>query len=122
MDDEGEDVTKYQKIKRHLQENKKVYLVGVGAFVAGGLIFRGGPEIKQIIRSFNYKSTTTNIITTELERRGHPGFRFRNNVTGEVASSIHRMADIDKVSRYFIRKNTKGENPLYTNLGEMGSV
>ena len=118
MDDEQEP-SKYQKIKRHLRENRKVYLVGTGAFVAGGLIFREGPEIKQIIGSFNYKSTTTNIVTTELERRGHPGFRFQNNATGEVAGSLKRMAELDNVSRTFIRNHTKGDSPLYTNLGEM---
>lgn len=119
MSEEDKEPTRYQKIKQHLKENRKVYLVGAGAFAAGGLIFREGPELKQIIGSFNYKSTTTNIVTTELERRGHPGFRFRNNTTGEVAASLNRMMEIDGVTRHFIKKNTKGDTPLYTNLGEM---
>ena len=119
MSQEDKSPTRYQKVKKHLKENKKVYVVGVGAFAAGGLVFRGGPEFKQIIGSFNYKSTTINTVTTELERRGHPGFRFRNNDTGEVAASLKRMAALDGVSCTFVRSHTKGDNPLYTNLGEM---
>lgn len=92
MSDNVSNVSKYEKIKQHLNTNKKVYLVGTTAFIVGGLVFRGGPELKQIIGSFNYKSITTNIITTELERRGHPGFKTLNRRTGEPAASINRMA------------------------------
>lgn len=38
MSEEGNEPTKYQKVKRHLKDNRKVYLVGAGAFVAGGLV------------------------------------------------------------------------------------
>lgn len=116
---EDQEPSKYKKVKRHLKKNKKVYLVGIGAFAIGGLIFHEGGEVKQIIGSFNYKSTTTNIVTTELARRAHPGFQFRNNDTGEVAASLKRMAELDNVSRTFVRNHTKGDNPLYTNLGVM---
>jgi hypothetical protein len=119
MPEEDKNPTRYQKLKQHLNKNKKVYLVGIGSFAAGGLILRGGPEIKQIIGSFNYRSTITNIVTTELERRGHPGFKTLNLRTGEPAASINRMAEMDGVSWKYVKDNMKGDNPIYRNLGEM---
>jgi hypothetical protein len=50
MNDEGKDLTKYQKIKRHLRENKKLYLVGmggVGCLVIGGVVgWQLRPEVE----------------------------------------------------------------------------
>jgi len=49
---EAREPSKYQKVKRHVKDNKKVYLVSAGAFVAGGLVIGGAvgwrlrPEIE----------------------------------------------------------------------------
>jgi hypothetical protein len=108
----------YQKVKTHVQTNKRTYITGAGCFVAGGVIFSKRPELKQTVDAFKFqwKSPTTNVVSQELTRRGHPGFKTRNNVTGETAASIARM---DAVSRTFVKNHMVGTDPIYTNLGEM---
>jgi len=110
---------KIAEVKQHVSKNKKVYIAATGGVIVGIVVRGTGPELRQIVGSFNYKSTTNNIVTTELTRRGHPGFKILNNLTGEKAASIRRMAEMDDVSRGFIINNTQGGSPLYTNLGEM---
>jgi len=112
--------TKVQKIKDHFRNNKKAYLVGVGGVALGLSMGRHG-EVKQIIDAFKIQinSPTTNQITTNITRRGHPGYGIRNNVTGELAASIRRMAELDGVARSMVTKGMEGPNPIYTNLGEM---
>jgi len=111
--------TKVQKIKDHFRNNKKAYLVGVGGVALGLSMGRHG-EVKQIIDAFKIQinSPTTNQITTNITRRGHPGDIWRNNVTGEVAASLRRLAEIDSVSRPFIKSHAGGPEALYSKLGE----
>lgn len=111
----------YQKVKTHLQTNKRTYITGASCFVAGGVIFSKRPELKQTVDAFKFqwKSPTTNVVTQELTRRGHPGFEILNTMTGERTASIRRMAEIDEVSRAFIKAHMIGDNPIYKNLGEM---
>jgi hypothetical protein len=110
----------FRKVATHIRTNKKVYL-GVGGGLAAGVILSNRADLKQTIGSFNlmYKSTATNIVITNIVRRGHPGYKIVNNITGEVAASIRRMAEMDGRSRTFIKANAKGDNPIYTILGEM---
>ena len=115
------DNAQYQRVKTHVQANKNVYIGTAGGFVIGAVICSRNPEIKQTVDAFKfqYKSPTTNMVTATLVRRGHPGFETLNQRTGERAASLRRMAEIDGVSRAFIKANMKGDNPIYKNLGEM---
>ncbi len=109
----------FLKVKHHIQDHQNVYLAAGSGLIVGALLRGRVPEVKQTIGSFNYKSTTTNVVTTTLERRGHPGFKIQNNKTGEIVASLNRMAEVDQISRTLIRKNMLGESSLYTNLGEI---
>lgn len=110
----------YQKVKAHVQRNKETYVVGAGCLAIGLAVGRG-PELKQVVDSFKiqYKTTTTNVVTANLTRRGHPGFAMLNTKTGEQAASLRRMAELDGVSRAFIKAHAIGPDAIYKNLGEM---
>lgn len=113
------------RVKQHLKENKKVYLVGAGCLTAGYLL-RGRPEVKNIVDSFNikYKSPTSNLVITELARRGHPGNKILVNETGEVFASLRRCAEALGVHRIDLYRYFNNEIPdvkgfTFEKLGEM---
>lgn len=110
----------FRRVSTHVKEHKNTYL-GVGGGAVAGIVISHRSGLKQTIGSFNimYRSTATNIVVTNVTRRGHPGYKIVNNVTGEAAASIRRMAELDGRSRSFIKANTDGESPIYTILGEM---
>src|SRR3954452_20879306 len=80
-------------VKAHIRRNKKTYLVGAGCLVAGRMIGHS-PEIKQTIGSFNFmwKSDMSNVVVTQVVRRGHPGNIIKCVTTGEVFASQRRAA------------------------------
>lgn len=84
------------KIKTHFRNNKRVYLAfgaGVGlCLVAGG---RRDVSVKSNIKylGINSPDNSTNVVVTQLARRGHPGNMVRCNETGEVFASQQRAAE-----------------------------
>lgn len=107
-----EDPTRREKIKRHLRENKKVYLVGAGCFIAGGLIFRGGPEFQQIIQSkqIGYKSTQT-MTTIMMQAKGDPGDVIMRMSDGKKWPSKGELARDLGVHRTTVTRYFKGDLP-----------
>lgn len=84
----------YQKVKGHLQRHKEAYVTGAGC-MAIGLAVGKGPELKQVVDSFKiqYKTVTTNVVTANLTRRGHPGYIVKCVETGEMFASQNRAAE-----------------------------
>lgn len=84
------------KVKTHFRENKKVYLAFAGGallvYVAGS---RRDVEVNSNTKylSINSPDHSTNVVVTQLQRRGHPGNLVRCNETGEVFASQQRAAE-----------------------------
>lgn len=125
-------MSKIQKVKQHFRDNKKVYITGATCLTVGaaaGFLYPNRQIIISNIKMLNYKptdnSTTINaqILVEAPGRRMHPGYVIRCNETGEVASSIRRMAEVIGVSNRDLAKHLRGEIPdvngmTFTNLGE----
>lgn len=96
-----------RRVKQHLKDNKKVYLVGTGCLVTGYLL---RPQVVNIVDVCNvkYKSPTVNIVSTELARRGHPGNLIKCIETGEVFASQRRAAEALGIERVDLYKHLKG--------------
>ena len=88
------------EIKKHLQENKRVYLVGAGCLVVGaaGALMLTRSDARVTVDAwkfieFKWKSpTTNNIMQTVMERRGHPGYVVRCLETGKKFASQNQAA------------------------------
>ena len=81
------------RVKTHFADNKQIYIavgvgIVVGAAVATTVVKRDAVKVVTL-RIF---SPGDNLIITNLERRGHPGYLVRCLETGEVYSSINRAA------------------------------
>jgi hypothetical protein len=74
--------------------------------VIGVVVCRNSPQLKQTIDAFKiqYKSPTTNVVTTNLTRRGHPGYIVKCLETGEMFASQRRAAEALGVNRYELYK------------------
>ena len=112
MEDE---LTKFEKVKQHLKENKKVYLIGgitgAGCFAAGFLL---RPQVVNVVDAFNfkYKSPTTTTVITVLERRAcKEPIPIRCVDTGEVFASIRRAGDVLDIPRQLIADQMRGKIP-----------
>jgi hypothetical protein len=112
MEDE---LTKFEKIKQHLKENKKTYLIGgiagAGCFTAGFLL---RPQVVNVVDAFNfkYKSPTTTTVITVLERRAcKEPIPIRCVDTGEVFGSIRRAGDVLDIPRQLISDQIRGKIP-----------
>lgn len=126
---EEKPVKKLDSIKKHIKDNKTAYIsAGTGAVgVAAGVAMAGGNQ-KVIVDAFNFTllkwhSPTTNVVTTVLERRGHPGFIIKCIETGEIFASQNRAAEALGVSATAIARVLKGVNPhasgyTFEKLGE----
>lgn len=115
---EHEKKGRLQRVKQHFKDNKKVYLVGVGGVFIGALAVGRGAQVVDGFKFIHLQYKSPNVYQVAMSRRGHPGYVITNNLTGEVAASIRRMAELDGRSPTFIRNNLGGENPLYSILGE----
>jgi hypothetical protein len=77
------ELTKFEKVKLHLKENKKFYAVGAGGMVAGailtGVVKR--PDVGQLLNNrasgtnLLYRSTqiVNNTVVQDMVRQGEPG-------------------------------------------------
>jgi hypothetical protein len=109
MSDEVKE-SRLARVKQHLKDNKQIYLVGAGCLGAGYLL---RPGVVTIVDAFNikYKSSVTNIVTTELARRGHPGYLVKCLETGEVFASKRRAAEALDINRFNLNEHLKGVQP-----------
>lgn len=84
-------MNRLQKVKTHLKENKKVYLVGGACLVIGAL---GGLAYsrnkKNIIAQINYKSPGA--LNVYIEALGDPGNIVQDTTTGIVYASQGQAA------------------------------
>jgi hypothetical protein len=109
-----EEFSRYQKVKRHLKDNKKVYFVGagclaVGASIGGAVVFRrfgGFPlEISQTAKNqalINWKPEITQIalvkkccpdpipVLDKLTGKPHESIRGAAKATGETIHAIRK--------------------------------
>lgn len=104
-----------EKIRTHLNNNKKVYLIGVGCLIVGAI---GGVAFStksiQIVDNLNIKikSPTTNTVITILERRAcMEPIPVRCVETGEVFGSIRRAGELLKLPRRKIGSQLIGKLP-----------
>lgn len=120
---------KLEQVKKHIVENKWVYISGGVGLAAGaaGMYFYGGAPVAKATQTINgvlnYKSTQNLTQITILERRGHPGNIIRCNETGELFASQNRAADLlgidsASLSRHLNGKLSSVGNYTFTNLGE----
>lgn len=110
--------TRLERIKQHLQENKKVYLVGAGCLGAGYFL---RPQVVNIVDVCNlkYKSPTTTTIINVLERRACPDpIPVRDKVTGEIYASMRRAAAATQVAYDKIRKDVHGGQERFEELSD----
>lgn len=124
------------KIKRHINENRKLYLMGTTCVLTGAavaalyyhkIIIPGLPKAELI----NAPTLTTNgdnspivsIIQT-LERRGHPGNVIQCVETGEIFASQRRVCEVFDISSSALSKHLNGlkesiKDLHFKRLGEM---
>ena len=106
------------RVKIHLQENKKVYIVGGAALVVGaigGAVYMGGGV--QIVDSFkllNWKSPHSSM--TVLIRRGHPGNIIKCLETGELFASQNRAAAVNGLSASNLSQHLNGKQDAVSGL------
>jgi len=109
---------RFDRIKKHLKENKKVYIVGgVGIIVGavGALVLTRG-DVKLTMDSWKaieikWRSPTTNIMQTVLERRGHPGNDVRCLETGTKYASANHAAQTLGLSASNLSRHLSGHLP-----------
>lgn len=122
---------KIDKVKKHLSDHRSLYIgigIGVGLGVVSTLVFAGRQSPEVVVETkntalVNYKSPVTNVITTVLERRGHPGNMLRCNETGELFASQNRAADLMGINKRDLSQHLHGVTDsvrgyTFTNLGE----
>jgi hypothetical protein len=115
------------RVKAHVSRHKVVYIsagIVASAAVGAGIALVVSKQIV-IVDSFKFqwKSTTTNNVTTILERRGHPGNLVRCIQTGEVFASQNRAANLLGISTSKLSKHLRGlredvDGFTFENLGE----
>jgi hypothetical protein len=109
------------RIKTHLQDNKKTYLVGGGCLAAGYLLHGSAAEVKQVIKccQIGYKSSQV-MNTIVLPAKGDPGDVVQNLRTLETYASKGEMARELGLARAVVSKYFAGEVPDL--LGDQYSV
>jgi hypothetical protein len=119
----------FEKARNHVKRHQVVYSFGAGVAVTGVtvLIFRrampqGGLRNTAFL-VFRNRQTVNNVIITQLERRGHPGYIIKCNETGEVFASQARAADAMGINRPNLVSHLNGRLPhtggyTFERLGE----
>lgn len=120
MSEEGNEPTKYQKVKRHLKDNRKVYLAAGGGIVvgaAGMFIVCGGPS--QMVDSLKlihiqYKSPNVNVA---LVKHACPDpIPVRDKLTGESYRSLNRAAKVTGDTIRNISADAQGAQERFESL------
>jgi hypothetical protein len=128
-------MSKVQKIKTHIKENKKTYIVGGVCFVVGAaaMAIVKGSQNTAIVDSFNilkYKSPhTSQTVLVALPQLGHPGNAVQvvgdpgtiYASQGEAARALgvtptavgkHLKGDIPNVAGVVLKKITEKGEPI----------
>jgi hypothetical protein len=115
-----EETNRYQKVKQHLKDNKKVYFAAGGGMVVGavGVFFATGGHVMIVdgakLIHLQYKSPNVNVI---LDRRACPDpIPVRDKSTGEVYGSINRAAAMTKTAYAAIRNDAHGAQKRFERL------
>ena len=96
---------KLERVKLHLKEHKREYIVG-GICFAAGLVVAG--KAYQI----NYKSPgATNIFVEAPKRLGHPGNIIRDKSTGMVYASQNAAAKALNINKFELSEHVRGIRP-----------
>lgn len=87
-----------EKIKQHVKDHKKEYLIGgvtgASCFIAGYFL---RPQVVNVVDAFNikYKSPTTTNVITILERKAcQEPIPVRDKLTGETYRSLRRASAV----------------------------
>jgi len=119
MDNSEEGPTRIEKIKQHLQNNKKVYIAAIGSSVITLLIVQR-PAVSQAINNtalIVWKPESTNVVITVLEKRACPDpIPVRYKETGEVFASIRRASAVTGINKDSIRKDIHGLSEMFEEL------
>lgn len=100
-----------EKVKTHFRENKNVYVGTTCGIIVGAVAYAFvGPKSIQIVDNFNikYRSPTSNLVITQLVRRGHPGNLVLCKETGEVFASQNRAADAMGINKFELSEHVRG--------------
>jgi hypothetical protein len=98
----------------------KIYIVGAatGGILVGCLISKNKQLIVNIGKNAKViAGQNSNVVVTELERRGHPGFKIAIPATGEVFASKNRAMSVLDVSYAKLQEMIKDGSAIV--LGEM---
>lgn len=102
------------KVKKHLSDNKKVYIVGGAALVVGalaGLAFNARQVVITDVGNVKYKSPTSNNVIVELVERSTPSKPLHLVGTDLYFASIHDAARKTGHSVSTISKHVNGIIP-----------
>ena len=110
-------MNRLNKIKNHLKNNKRTYIVGAGTFVLGivttmWLVQRGNLYLKatgdnNVINAIN-NPETVNMITNYIENRGRPGNPVQCVQTKEVWKSQELAASSNGSSAVAMSRHLNG--------------
>lgn len=108
---------KIEKMKQHIQENKKVYIAAAGGMVVGGIgvcigVRQVNPKqitnIKQGI-AVNSPNTVHQMMINQLQRRGHPGNVILWIEKDLYCESQNRMASTAGLDAGMLSKHLNGK-------------
>jgi hypothetical protein len=110
-------MSKFDKIKLHLHNNKKAYITGgvclVVGVTVGAVAMYTRPEVVQSAKQINLFSpkSTQNVIQIVMERAGNAGNVWIDNETGENFMSTRKLAEALGVTTKIVRDYSKGLLP-----------
>jgi hypothetical protein len=126
MSEEDKEPTKYQKVKKHLKENKKIYLaagggMAVGASVATAVILRrfdGFPlEISQTAKNTALIVWKPEINQIALVKKACPDpIPVLDKLTGEAYPSLRRAVEVTGETLSSISKDAQGAQDRFERL------
>jgi hypothetical protein len=105
------------KARKHAKRHQKLYCFGAGVMITSVtvFVFRSGGSLGGLQNTaflvLRNRQTINNVIITQLERRGHPGYIVKCNETGEVFASIARGAEAMGVNRGNLSSHLSGKLP-----------
>lgn len=105
-------MSKIQKAKKHLSENKKLYIVG-GVCLATGVaitvVVMKSPEIQQGVSQVNILSprSKVDVVQIALPERSTPSKRIQDLATGTAYASVSEAARVLDKSRSYIQDRLK---------------
>ena len=122
------------KLAQHFSDNKRTYiacgcvfaLTTAAGIVAVKMVKTANPPVNISVVGDNAKVAmdNSNVIVTELVRRGHPGIKVKDLTTGMVYPSIRYAAEQTGLSRSNIMKCLSGavssvDGHAFVSLGDM---